>query len=188
MVFMVFIGFSNVFGFQNTQTLEKPINMTHKEPKTLEKPIKTIKTMIFKLSPGATPPSGDSLKIMVFMVFIGFSKVFGFQNTETLEKPIKSARREPKTLEKPIKVTHKEPKTLEKTNKNDTQGAQNIGKNNKNDAQGAQNIGKTKPCIFNLRIQYPSIQLQYRSRLKIKDPLEGTTLQTPEGPDVLYVP
>ena len=50
---------------------------------------------------------------MVFMVFIDFSKVFGFQNTETLEKPIKSARREPKTLEKPIKVTHKEPKTLE---------------------------------------------------------------------------
>ena len=69
--------------------------------------------MIFKLSPGATPPSGDSLKIMVFMVFIGFSKVFGFQITETLEKPIKSARREPKTLEKPINVTHKEPKTLE---------------------------------------------------------------------------
>ena len=105
MVFMVFIGFSNVFGFQNTQTLEKPINMTHKEPKTLEKPIKTIKTMIFKLSPGATPPSGDSFKIMVFMVFIGFSKVFGFQNTETLEKPIKSARR----------------------------GTQNIGKTNKSD-------------------------------------------------------
>ena len=79
----------------------------------MEKPIKTIKTMIFKLSPGATPPSGDSLKIMVFMVFIGFSKVFGLQNTETLEKPIKSARRDPKTLEKPIKVTHKEPRFLE---------------------------------------------------------------------------
>ena len=142
MVFMVFIGFSNVFGFQNTKTLktnkndaqgaqnigkktinmthkelktlEKPINMTHKEPKTLEKLIKTIKTMIFKLSPGATPPSGDGLKIMVFMVFIGFSKVFGFQNTETLQKSIKSAHREPKTLEKTIKVLHKEPETSEK--------------------------------------------------------------------------
>ena len=54
--------------------------------------------------------------------------------------------------------------------------------------------------IFNLRsrpvldpipaywIQYPSIQLQYRSTSKIKDPLEGTTLETPEGPDVLYFP
>ena len=142
MVFMVFIGFSKVYGFQNKETLEKPIKMTHKEsktvekpinmthkklktlekpikmthkePKTLEKPIKTIKTMIFKLSPGATPPSGDSLKIMVFMVFIGFSKVYGFQNTETLEKPIKMTHKESKTVEKPLKMTHKKLKTLEK--------------------------------------------------------------------------
>ena len=54
--------------------------------------------------------------------------------------------------------------------------------------------------IFNLRsrpvsdpipaywIQYPSIQLQYRSRSKNKDPLEGTTLETLEGPNVLYFP
>ena len=54
--------------------------------------------------------------------------------------------------------------------------------------------------IFNLRsrhvldpirgywIQYPSIQLQYRSRSKINDPLKSTTVETPEGPDVLYFP
>ena len=141
-LWFLIIGFSKVFGFQNTETLEKPIKMTHKEsrtvekpikmthkelktlekpikmthkePKTLEKPIKTIKTMIFTLSPGATPPLGDSLKIMVF---IGFSKVFGFQNTETLEKPTKMTHKESRTVEKPIKMTHKELKTLEKPKK-----------------------------------------------------------------------
>ena len=92
---------------------------------------------------------------MVFMVFIGFPKVFGFQNTETLEKTIKSAHQEPKTLEEPMKVTHKEPKTLEKLIRMTHKEPRTLEKNNKNDAEGAQNIGKTKPCIFNLRIQYP---------------------------------
>ena len=44
---------------------------------TLEKPIKTIKTIIFKPSPDGGVAPGDSLKIMVFMVFIGFSNVLG---------------------------------------------------------------------------------------------------------------
>ena len=94
MVFMVFIGFSKVFGFQNTETLEKTNKNDAQGAQNIgKKTIKTIKTMIFKLSPGATPPSGDSLKIMVF---IGFSKVFGFQNTETLEKTIKAHTGNPK--------------------------------------------------------------------------------------------
>ena len=47
------------------------------KPKTLEKPIKTIKTIIFKLSPDGGVAPGDSLKIMVFMVFICFFQCFG---------------------------------------------------------------------------------------------------------------
>ena len=35
--------------------------------------------MILKLSPGATPPAGDSFKIIVFMFVIGFSDVSVFQ-------------------------------------------------------------------------------------------------------------
>ena len=37
MVVMMFIGFPNVFGFLQTETLEKRINMTYKEPKTNKK-------------------------------------------------------------------------------------------------------------------------------------------------------
>ena len=74
---VIFIGFSNVLGsicasfigFSNVSVFWKP--------KTLEKPIKTIKTIIFKLSPDGRVAHGDSLKIMVFMVFIGFSNVLG---------------------------------------------------------------------------------------------------------------
>ena len=70
----------------------------------MEKPIKTIKTIIFKLSPDGGVAPGDSLKIMVFMVFIGFSNVLGslcvifigFSNVCVFWKP--------KTLEKPIKT------------------------------------------------------------------------------------
>ena len=51
---------------------------------------KSRKSMIVKLCPGATPPPGDSLKIMVFMVFIGFSNVSAFQKPKTMEKPIKT--------------------------------------------------------------------------------------------------
>ena len=43
----------------------------------MEKPIKTIKTIIFKPSPDGGVAPGDSLKIMVFMGFIGFSNVLG---------------------------------------------------------------------------------------------------------------
>ena len=57
---VIFIGFSNVSVFW--------------KPKTLEKPIKTI---IFKLSPDGGVALGDNLKIMVFMVFVGFSNVLG---------------------------------------------------------------------------------------------------------------
>ena len=39
--------------------------------------MKTIKTIIFKLSPDDGVAPGDSLKIIVFMVFIGFSNVLG---------------------------------------------------------------------------------------------------------------
>ena len=47
------------------------------EAKNLGKTNKTIKTIIFKLSPDGGVAPGDSLKIMVFMVFIGFSNVLG---------------------------------------------------------------------------------------------------------------
>ena len=68
--------FSNVLGsgcalfdgFSNVSVLWKP--------KTLGKQIKTIKTMIFKLSPDGGVARGDSLKIMVFMVFIVFFPMF----------------------------------------------------------------------------------------------------------------
>ena len=50
---------------------------------------KNIQTMIVKLCPGATPPPGDSLKIMVFIVFIGFSNVSAFQRPKTLENQYK---------------------------------------------------------------------------------------------------
>ena len=71
------------------------------KPKTVEKPIKTIKTIIFKLSPDGGVAPGDSLNIMVFMVFIGFSNVLGslcvifigFSNVSVFWKP--------NTLEKP---------------------------------------------------------------------------------------
>ena len=77
MVFMVFLVFSNVLGslcvifivFSNVSVFWKP--------KTLEKPIKTITTIIFKPSPDGGVAPGDRLKIMVFMVFIGFSNVLG---------------------------------------------------------------------------------------------------------------
>ena len=74
---VIFIVFSNVlaslcvifYWFSNVSVFWKP--------KTLEKPIKTIKTIIFKPSPDGGVAPGDSLKIMVFMVFIGFSNVLG---------------------------------------------------------------------------------------------------------------
>ena len=78
MVFMVFIVFfpmfwapcaSFLFVFSNVSVFWKP--------KTLEKPIKTIKTIIFKLSPDGGVAPGDNLKIMVFMVFIVFFQCFG---------------------------------------------------------------------------------------------------------------
>ena len=132
MVFMVFIGFSNVLGslcvifigFSNVLGSLCVIFIGFSnvcvfwKPKTLEKPIKTIKTIIFKLSPDGGVAPGDSLKIMVFMVFIGFSNVLGslcvifigfsnvlgslcvifigFSNVCVFWKP--------KTLEKPIKT------------------------------------------------------------------------------------
>ena len=73
---VIFIGFSNVLGslivifigFSNVSVFWKP--------KTLEKPIKTIKTIIFKLSPDGGVALGDNLKIMVFMVFL-FYQCFG---------------------------------------------------------------------------------------------------------------
>ena len=74
------------------------------EAENLGKTIKTIKTIIFKLSPDGGVAPGDSLKIMVFMVFIGFSNVLGslcvifigFSNVCVFWKP--------KTLGKPIKT------------------------------------------------------------------------------------
>ena len=65
---VIFIGFSNVLGslivifivFSNVSVFWKP--------KTLEKPIKTVKTIIFKLSPDGGVALGDNLKIM-FPIF-----------------------------------------------------------------------------------------------------------------------
>ena len=59
------------------------------EAKNIGNPTKTIRAMIVKLCPGATPPPGDSLKIMVFIVFIGFSNVSAFQRPKTLENQYK---------------------------------------------------------------------------------------------------
>ena len=75
---VIFIGFSNVLGslivifggFSNVSVFWKP--------KTLaKKTIKTIKTIIFKLSPDGGVALGDNWKIMVCMVFGGFSNVLG---------------------------------------------------------------------------------------------------------------
>ena len=77
---VIFIGFSNVLGslivifggFSNVSVFWKP--------KTLEKTNKNHKnhkTIIFKLSPDGGVALGDNLKIMVFMVFGGFSNVLG---------------------------------------------------------------------------------------------------------------
>ena len=63
---VTFIGFSNVSEF-------------HSEAKNIGNTKKSRKSMIVKLCPGATPPPGDSLKIMVFVVVIGFSNVSAFQ-------------------------------------------------------------------------------------------------------------
>ena len=100
----LFIGFSNVLGSRRALFIGFSNVSVFWKPKTLEKPIKTIKTIIFKLSPDGGVAPGDSLKIMVFMVFIGFSNVLGslcdifigFSNVCVFWKP--------KTLEKPIKT------------------------------------------------------------------------------------
>ena len=63
---------------RESKTLEKTNKNAHKELKTMETPINTIKTMIFNLSPWGGVAPGHNSKIMVFMVFIGFSIVFGF--------------------------------------------------------------------------------------------------------------
>ena len=104
---ITFIGFSNVLGSRCALLIVFSNVSVFWKPKTLEKPIKTIKTIktiIFKLSPDGGVAPGDSLKIMVFMVFIGFSNVLGslcvifigFSNVSVFWKP--------KTLEKPIKT------------------------------------------------------------------------------------
>ena len=100
---VTFIGFSNVLGSRRALFIGFSNVSVFWKPKTLEKPIKTIKTIIFKLSPDGGVAPGDSLKIMVFMVFIGFSNVLGslcvifigFSNVSVFWKP--------KTLEKPNK-------------------------------------------------------------------------------------
>ena len=74
---VTFIGFSNVSEF-------------HSEAKNIGNTKKSRKSMIVKLCPGATPPPGDSLKIMVFVVVIGFSNVSAFQKPKTLEKTKKT--------------------------------------------------------------------------------------------------
>ena len=63
---------------RESKTLEKTNKNAHKELKTMQTPINTIKTMIFNLSPWGGVAPGHNSKIMVFMVFIGFSIVLGF--------------------------------------------------------------------------------------------------------------
>ena len=101
---ITFLGFSNVLGSRCALLIVFSNVSVFWKSKTLEKPIKTIKAIIFKLSPDGGVAPGDSLKIMVFMVFIVFSNVLGslcvifigFSNVSVFWKP--------KTLEKPIKT------------------------------------------------------------------------------------
>ena len=72
-----FYWFSNVLGSRCALFIVFSNVSVFWKPKTLEKPIKTIKTIIFKLSPDGGVAPGDNLKIMVFMVFIAFSNVLG---------------------------------------------------------------------------------------------------------------
>ena len=126
---MVFIGFANVFCSSGRKTLVKPMffalvpsqkhwfyqcflhGCLHKtlvlpmffsprSRKTLAKPIKTIKTKIFKLIHLESP--AHSLAILVFMVFIGFANVFCSSGRKTLVKPMFLHWCLPKTLVLPM--------------------------------------------------------------------------------------